>query len=64
MTSVPDPALLNVKHLKAGVTVLLRPGEKLELMPAKDGYRLYAQTAKTKTWREIAREVAPTRRAK
>ncbi len=43
-------------HLKASVTVLVRPGELLELMPAPDGWRLYAQTPKTKTWREIARE--------
>lgn len=45
-----------VRHLKVGLTVLLKPGEKLELMPTPTGYRLYARTPKTKTWREIARE--------
>ena len=52
----PDPTLAKVRHLKASLTVLIRPGEKLELMPTKTGYRLFAQTAKTRVWREIARE--------
>jgi hypothetical protein len=43
-------------HLKASLNVLIRPGETLTLHPdGKGGFRLFTQTGKKKTWREVAR---------
>jgi len=60
MTTGPSPTawLFAPKpiRLKASLNVLIRPGETLTLHPdGKGGARLYAQTSRKKTWREIAR---------